>query len=89
MNVQLPPALLLGFLLSLGYASLFHLWGGHTIRDLFVYVVMACLGFAIGQLIGLFIQAPLLRVGPLHLLEATLGAWAALVVAREYQKASK
>ena len=72
------PALLLGLLLSAGYASLYHLWGGRTVRDLFVYLIVAGVGFAIGQGIGGVTDLALLRIGQLHVLEASLVAWISL-----------
>ena len=48
----IPPALLLSALLCIAYASLLHLWGGRSLRDLLVYIAAAVGGFAVGQLLG-------------------------------------
>jgi hypothetical protein len=78
MSNWLSPALLLGILLSVGYASLFHLWRGRHLGDLLLALPIAAIGFSAGQLIGLVAQTSLLQVGQLHLLEASIGAWLAL-----------
>jgi len=78
MSVWTSPALLLGLLLSIGYASLFHLWGGRGVRDLIAYIIAAVIGFGLGQLIGLYTRVPWLEIGQLHLLEGTIGAWIAI-----------
>jgi hypothetical protein len=78
-----PPALLLGGLLSIGYASLLHLWGGRTLRDLLLYLVASASGFAVGQLLGVLLQIPLPAIGQVHVVEASLFAWLALIGARE------
>lgn len=77
-----PPALVLGALICLGYAALLHLWLGRNLRDLFITLLMAAMGFGFGQVIGLFTAVPLFQVGQLHLLEASLGAWLLMGVAR-------
>lgn len=82
MIVDVPPALVLGSLCCLGYAALLHLWLGRNGRDLWISLLMACMGFGFGQAIGLLTAAPLWQIGQLHLLEATLGAWLLMGVAR-------
>ncbi len=74
----LSPALLLGALLSVGYASLYHLWGGRNLRDLVVALLTAGVGFYAGQLIGALTAAGILQIGQLHVFEATICAWLAL-----------
>jgi hypothetical protein len=78
-----PPALLLSVLLCTAYASLLHLWGGRSLRDLLVYLAAAASGFAVGQLLGMLLQIPLPRIGQVHVVEASLFAWLALIGARE------
>ncbi len=82
MSAFLNPSLVLGILLSLGYASLFHLWTGRNLRDLFVFVLAALVGFAAGQWSGRRLELGLLHLGQLYLLEASVGAWLALFLAR-------
>lgn len=76
------PALVLGALFCLGYAALLHLWMGRNLRDLLLGLLMAAMGFGFGQVLGLFLQTPILQLGQLHLLEASLGAWLLMGVAR-------
>jgi hypothetical protein len=78
-----PPALLLGILLSVAYASLLHLWKGRSLRDLLLYLMASAGGFALGQLLGLLLQIPLPRIGQVHVVEASLFAWLALIGVRE------
>ncbi len=79
----LPPALLLGILLSAAYAALLHLWKGHGLRDLLLYQVASAGGFAVGQLLGALLEIPLPRIGQVHVVEASLFAWLALIGLRE------
>lgn len=79
-SVLLSPALVLGVLVSIGYASLYHLWGGRSVRDLLLYLVAAGFGFIIGQTIGLMLNVDLLQIGQINMLEASIGAWAALII---------
>lgn len=80
------PALLLGLLLSTTYAALFHLWGGRNLRDLLIYWLAAIVGFAAGHAIGALTQISLLQIGQLHVVEGTIGAIAALIVARAWSQ---
>jgi hypothetical protein len=79
----LPPWLALSALITAAYAALFHLWGGRTLGDLPVYWLAAGVGFALGQSLGLFLQAPLPQLGEIHVIEASVLAWVAMVGARE------
>ncbi len=78
-----PPAALLSVLLWTSYACLLHVWGGRSLRDLLVYWVAAAVGFSVGQLLGMLLQLPLPRIGQVHVVEASLFAWLALIGARE------
>ena len=82
MSTSALPALVLGCLFCIGYASLLHFWTGRHVRDLLITLFMAIMGFGFGQAIGFFTEVPLLRIGQLHLLEASLGAWVLMCVAR-------
>lgn len=77
----LSPSLVLSLVLSMGIAAMFHLWRGRSLRDLLLYLLVAMVGFGAGQLVGTIIRTPLLQVGDVHLLEASVGAWVALAVA--------
>jgi hypothetical protein len=82
MNALLNPTLLLGLLLSIGYAALFHLWTGRTVRDLTLYLIASLLGFGLGQWAGQSTGLDLFRIGQLHILETTVGAFLALFIVR-------
>ncbi|MEM7130855.1 MAG: hypothetical protein AAF702_31310 [Chloroflexota bacterium] len=75
----LAPSVVIGGLLSIVYASLYHLWGGRTVGDLFLYLVTAAIGFYIGQLLGLFTQVSLFEIGQLRVIEGTIGSWLLLI----------
>ena len=76
------PGLTLGVLLSIGYASLYHLWNGQNLISLGTYVLGASTGFAVGQVIGNITQVSFLQIGQLHVVEASVVAWVALLLVR-------
>jgi hypothetical protein len=82
MSLFLDPAVILGVLLSAGYACLFHLWAGRNLRELFLYLLVALVGFALGQWIGQLARLDLWLLGRIHLLEASSVALLFLVSAR-------
>jgi hypothetical protein len=73
--------LVLGFLLATIYGAGFHLIFGGPIKRILVYLAAAWLGFFIGQFLGDFFNFELLKLGKIHLVSATLGAWACLLIA--------
>lgn len=73
--------LVLGFLLASIYGGAFHLIFGGPIRRILVYLFAAWLGFFIGQFIGDFFNFEILKLGKIHLVSASVGAWLALVAA--------
>ena len=80
MSATPSPGLLLGLLLSMGYAGIFHLWVGRSMRDLAAYMAAALIGFALGNWIGATMEIPLPQVGLLHVIEGTIGAWIGLFI---------
>ncbi|MEM7538263.1 MAG: hypothetical protein AAF639_39210 [Chloroflexota bacterium] len=76
----LQPGVLLGLLISLFYAGLYQIIAGQRLQHLIGAGIMACIGFAVGQGIGLLTQVETLRLGQLYLLEASLCAWLAIFV---------
>ncbi|GAB4531496.1 MAG: hypothetical protein Kow0063_10810 [Anaerolineae bacterium] len=76
------PALLLSALIAVIYAALFHLWRGRTFRELPLYILASGLGFGLGQLIGNATGLDIFMIGALHIIEASLGSWVALFIAR-------
>jgi hypothetical protein len=79
---MLSPSLLLAWLLSSIYATIFHLWKGGSVLDLLLYLVAAWLGFGLGQLVGNILGLGLAMIGPLNVVEGTLFAWLLLFGAR-------
>lgn len=78
----LTPALTFGLILATLYGSLFHLWQGGDGRRLLFYLLSSWLGFALGQLIADMLSIGALRVGQLHMLTGTFGAWVGLAATR-------
>lgn len=72
----------LGFLLATAYGAGFHLLQGGPARRILLYVLAAWLGFALGHIVGDMLGMTLLKLGPLHLFSASLGAWIALIASR-------
>lgn len=71
--------LVLGFLLASIYGAAFHLIFGGSIRRIIVYLFAAWAGFFIGQFLGDFLNIEILKLGKIHLVAASLGAWAMLL----------
>jgi hypothetical protein len=68
------PAILFGIVLSSVYGTAFHFWKGGSLSKLFLYVILAWLGFWIGNYIGGLIGWSFAAVGPLNTGMATLGS---------------
>lgn len=75
----LSPALVLGLLLSVGYASLLHVLGGRSLRELVIFCMAAALGFTVGQFFGAAWGHDPLQIGQVHVLAASTGAWILLI----------
>ncbi len=76
----LHPGLLLALLLSVGYASLYHLWGGRDARDLLIDLLAAMVGFALGHSLSALLGLDVWRIGQVRVIEGTVGAWLALTL---------
>jgi hypothetical protein len=76
----MPPDFLLSGLLGGLYGTIFHLWRGKTVRDLFIYFLTGIVGFLFGQGVGNILGFEILTMGRLHLLEATLVSWLLLLL---------
>lgn len=68
------PSLILGFLISSLYGTLFHLFRDGGLGRLALYLVLAWAGFAAGQLAGAWRGWLFFPIGPLNLGMATLGS---------------
>lgn len=85
MSGLLSPAFALGAVLSTAYAALFHLWQRGDMPALRRYLLAAWLGFAAGHLIGNLVGVQWLQVGQLGVLNGTLGAVGALLIAKSLE----
>ncbi|MEJ2748464.1 MAG: hypothetical protein P8183_11240 [Anaerolineae bacterium] len=76
--------IILGFLLASAYGSGCHFILGGPARRIWLYVLAAWLGFAIGHFLGDLFQIHLLKLGALNLFSASIGAWIALIASYWY-----
>lgn len=76
------PSFTLGALLSVGYASLFHVWNGQDLYSLGIYLFAAGSGFALGQAIGSITRLSFFQIGQVYVLEASIVAWLALLLTK-------
>jgi len=76
------PVLVLEALVAGFSAVLFGLIFGRPLQRLVYLLPTGLAGAFLGQLIGDQMRSPGLLVGDLHLLEAALGAWILLLIAR-------
>jgi len=81
------PTLILGLILSTLYGALFHLWRGGNAGRLLFYIILAWIGFWVGQFIGNMLNLSFDTLGQLHIVASTLcslillfvGYWLSLV----------
>jgi len=78
----LSPSLAFLFLLASIYTVLFHLLWGRGMRELVLFFVAAVIGFTVGQLVAEALGLSFLTIGPLHLIEGTIGSWMGLFIAK-------
>ena len=76
------PVFLLGSSVATLYAALFHLLAGRTWRQIVLYWALSLAGFMLGQAGGELFALSWPMLGQLHIIPASLAAWAALFVAR-------
>lgn len=76
------PVFLLGTSVATLYAALFHLLAGRTWRQILLYWLVSVLAFLVGQALGEMLSLSWPMLGQLHIIPASLAAWAALGVAR-------
>ena len=74
------PTLFLGLILSTLYGALFHLWRGGNAGRLILYILLAWIGFWLGQLVGNLANVSFDTLGQLHLVVASLGSIIFLIV---------
>ena len=72
--------IVLGFLLATIYGAAFHLFVGGPPRRIILYVIASWVGFTIGHIVGDLLSIDILKLGAVHLLSASVGAWIALIL---------
>jgi uncharacterized membrane protein YeaQ/YmgE (transglycosylase-associated protein family) len=72
--------IVLGFLLATIYGAAFHLFVGGPPRRIILYVIASWVGFTIGHIVGDLLGFDILKLGAVHLLSASVGAWIALIL---------
>lgn len=68
------PTIILGLILSTLYGALFHLWRGGNAGRLLLYLILAWIGFWLGQLIANYLNLTFDTLGQLHIVIASLGS---------------
>ena len=87
------PAILFGFLVSTLMGAAFHLWKDGGLGRLFLYLILAWLGFWIGHLLGENFGWTFGSVGPLRFgvaimfsaLSIGVGYWLSLIKGEEHR----
>ncbi len=74
-------SILLGFVISTLYGSLFHVWRGGSLGKLIFFLIMAWGGFWAGHFLSIQLDWHFLKIGPLHTGLATATSFLALAVA--------
>jgi hypothetical protein len=86
LDVALSPALWLSAFLAIAASLLFYLWRGGGRRQLGRDVLAGLAGFAAGQVLGMALRLPDLRLGDVQLIWGLLGCVAGLVAGRRFPR---
>lgn len=76
------PYFLLSILIGSVYGTIFYIWQGQGVKDIIYYGGASTIGFGLGQVAVSFLGWQWYLIGFLHLVEASISAWAALFLAR-------
>lgn len=76
------PSILFGFVIATFYGSIFHLISGGDARRIALFLLASWIGFALGHITGDLMDIEFFDMGTLNMLNATLGAFFALVLTR-------
>ena len=76
------PYILLIFLIGGAYGAAFHIWQGKTAKEIFYYLSAGVTGFILGQITAGYFDWQIFLIGPLRIIEASIGAWLVLFIAR-------
>jgi hypothetical protein len=71
--------IVLGFLVATAYGAGFHFVVGGPARRIILYLFSGWIGFALGHIVGDLFGIEALKLGAVHLLTASFGAWIALL----------
>ncbi len=74
-------SLILGILVATAYGAAFHFIVGGPARRMLFYIFAAWIGFALGHIAGNTLNIALFKLGTLNLFSASVGSWAALIIA--------
>jgi ABC-type dipeptide/oligopeptide/nickel transport system permease subunit len=74
------PAIIFGIILSTAYGTGYHLLKGGKLHRIFLFIILAWLGFWLGQFAGDKLGWTFAAVGPLNVGAATLGSVIILVI---------
>ena len=75
-----PPSWLLAALLALLNVFVFRVAVGREERSALSLLPWGAMGFALGNLVAVLTRSPVWPLGDVHVVEASLGAWAALTL---------
>ena len=75
------PAWVLAVILAAINVCVFHVAMAQEGHSLYFFVPFGMLGFAAGNLLAWLVGSPLPMLGDLHVIEASAGAWVALLLA--------
>ncbi|MCI0710842.1 MAG: hypothetical protein L0154_11840 [Chloroflexi bacterium] len=75
------PTILFGFVVATLFGSVFHLIVGGDARRLALFLMMSWVGFALGHITGDLLGIEILDIGALNMLNATAGAFLAMLLA--------
>jgi hypothetical protein len=75
-----PPSWLLAALLALLNVFVFRVAVGRDAYSALYFLPWGAIGFALGNLVAVVARSPVPSLGDVHVVEASLGAWAALTL---------
>ena len=72
--------LVLGLFLATAYGAAYHLITGGPPRNIALYIGASWFGFIVGHFVGDWLGIDFLKLGTVHLLSASIGAWTAIIL---------
>jgi hypothetical protein len=68
------PAIIFGFVLATIFGAVFHFWRGGSLKKLFLFIILAWLGFWVGHGIGTLLGLTFASTGPVNTGMAAIGS---------------